>query len=177
MNELVARHGRQLYGFLYRSLGHREKAEDAYQEVFLKVIRSASSYEPNAPFTAWLYTIARNVVIDQARRDRFRTTESLDEPAYEDAGVSRLELEPGDEPDPEARLRETELAEALERSIRALPPEQREVFLFRERTGLSFKEIAEITQVPVNTVKTRMHYALNKLRKDLIEKGLMEEAL
>jgi len=162
MNELVGRHGRRLYGFLYRSLGARERAEDAYQEVFLKVVKSAPNYKPSSRFTAWLYTIARNVVIDQVRRDRFRVTESLDGPAFGDDGVSRVEMSPGDEPDPEEHLRGAELNDALEFAIGGLPEEQREVFLLRERAGLSFKEIAALTKAPLNTVKTRMHYALNK---------------
>jgi RNA polymerase sigma-70 factor (ECF subfamily) len=175
MEELVGRHGRPLFGFLVRSLGSRDKAEDAYQEVFLKVVRAAPGYQPRARFAAWLYTIARNVVIDMARRDRFRETESLDAPAFEDGDADRMSQVAGDDPDPEAVLRGREMQEALEAAIAALPGEQREVFLLRERTGLSFQEIADLTRAPLNTVKTRMHYALNHLRKALLAKGLMEE--
>lgn len=173
MNALIDRHDRQLYGFLYRSLGSREKAEDAYQEVFLKVVRSASGYQPTARFAAWLYTIARHVVIDMARRDKYRETESLDAEAFSDGEVARVEMTPGEDPDPEAELTGYELQDTLERAIGLLPDEQREVFLLRERTGLSFKEIAELTATPLNTVKTRMHYALNRLRKVLSEQGYM----
>jgi RNA polymerase sigma-70 factor, ECF subfamily len=174
MNALIDRHDRQLFGFLYRSLGSRERAEDAYQEVFLKVVRSAEGYRPTARFAAWLYTIARHVVIDMARRDKYRETESLDQEVYEDGGVARVEMEPGHEPDPEAELTGYELQDSLERAISSLPAEQREVFLLRERSGLSFKEIAELTAAPLNTVKTRMHYALNRLRKVLADQGYME---
>ena len=175
MEEIVRRHGRTLFGFLVRSLGSRDKAEDAYQEVFLKVVRSAPGYQPRARFTAWLYTIARNVVIDMARRDQFRRTESLDAPAYDDGDADRMSQVAGSDPDPEQELRGRELQAALEAAIAALPEEQREVFLLRERTCLSFKEIADLTRAPLNTVKTRMHYALNRLRQALRDQGLMEE--
>ena len=175
MNEIVARHGRPLFGFLVRHTRSREKAEDAYQEVFLKVVKSAREYKSSARFTAWLYTIARNVCIDMARRDKYRETESLDDPSYEEAGVSRIETVADHGPDPEENLRGREMEEALEKAIAALPVEQREVFLLRERTGLSFQEIADMTRAPLNTVKTRMHYALNHLRRALLEQGLMGE--
>jgi RNA polymerase sigma-70 factor, ECF subfamily len=175
MDALIDRHHRQLFGFLYRSLGNRERAEDAYQEVFLKVVRSAPSYQPSARFAAWLYTIARHVVIDMARRDKYRETESLDQEVFEDGGVARVEMTPSDDPDPEEEVTGMELATTLEQAISALPDEQKEVFLLRERAGLSFKEIADLTKAPLNTVKTRMHYALNRLRKTLTEQGYMEQ--
>jgi len=174
MNEIIERHGGQLLGVLTRSMGSREQAEDAYQTVFMKVIRSAPNYKSSSRFTAWLYTIARNVIIDQARRDKYRRTESLDRQAYEDGAETKLDQVAGELPDPEENLRGTELARTLEEAIGKLPEEQREVFLLRERAGLSFKEIAKITDAPLNTVKTRMHYALNKLRKDLVKQGYME---
>jgi RNA polymerase sigma-70 factor (ECF subfamily) len=175
MNEIIARHGSALFGFLVRHTGSHDKAEDAYQDVFLKVVRGAKTYKPSAKFTSWLYTIARNVVIDTARRDKYRETESLDEPAYEDGSASRVETTAGANPNPEEVMRGTEMQETLEKAITGLPDEQREVFLLREKSGLPFKEIAKITGAPLNTVKTRMHYALNSLRKALMAKGYMAE--
>jgi RNA polymerase sigma-70 factor (ECF subfamily) len=175
LEELIHRHGRPLFGFLLRLTGNRAKAEDAYQEVFLRVIRFAGSYQSSARFAAWLYTIARNLCIDQVRRDRFRAVESLDDPISEESETTRMETIKSDGPNPEENLRGQELAEALETALSGLPPEQKEVFLLRERAGLSFKEIAEMTKAPLNTVKTRMHYALNSLRKCLINDGFMGE--
>jgi RNA polymerase sigma-70 factor (ECF subfamily) len=175
MNEIIARHGGALFGFLVRQTGSQHKAEDAYQDVFLKVVKAASRYKPSAKFTSWLYTIARNVVIDMARRDKYRETESLDEPVFEDGNTSRVEATAGDNPNPEEEMRGTEIKEILEKAIKELPGEQREVFLLREKSGMPFKEIAKITGAPLNTVKTRMHYALNSLRKALQSKGYMAE--
>lgn len=175
MDELIDRHGSQLLGFLIRSLGSREKGEDAYQDVFVKVVRSAENYKPSARFAAWLYTIARNVVIDQVRRDKHRDAESLDQQAYQEGAATKLDLVPGEGPNPEEAARGMELAEKMEKAISGLPEEQREVFLLRERSGLSFKEIAEMTGAPLNTVKTRMHYALQRLRKEIAAQGYAEE--
>lgn len=175
LNELIVRHGRPLYGFLDRLTGSRERAQDAYQEVFLRVVRSAKSYQPSARFAAWLYTIARNHCVDLSRRARFRNTESLDDPISDDTETTRLDMVADDGPDPEANLRGAELSEALEAAVAALPGEQREVFLLRERAGLSFKEIAAVQKAPLNTVKTRMHYALNALRQALAGQGFWGE--
>jgi len=174
LNHILARYGKPLFGFLYRQTGSRERAEDAYQEVFVKVIRAAGNYESSSRFAAWLFTIARNVCIDLSRREKHRMTSSLDAAAWDDAETTRLELVADQGPDPEADLRATELCEALERALARLSPEQREVFLLRERSGLSFKEIARITNSPLNTVKTRMHYALIKLRELLVQEGVAE---
>lgn len=175
MTEIVNRHGNRLFGYLVRLTGSREKAEDAYQEVFIRVIRSASKYKPSARFTAWLYTIARNITIDMARRDKHRVTESLDAPAYQEGETSRVETMANDGADPEQNLMVSEMKEALETAIGQLAPEQKEVLLLRERAGLSFKEIASITGAPLNTVKTRMHYALGHLRKNLDRAALLGE--
>lgn len=175
MTEIVNRHGNRLFGYLVRLTGSREKAEDAYQEVFIRVIRSASKYKPSSRFTAWLYTIARNITIDMARRDKHRVTESLDAPAYQEGETSRVETMANDGADPEQNLMVSEMKEALETAIGQLAPEQKEVLLLRERAGLSFKEIASITGAPLNTVKTRMHYALGHLRKNLDRAALLGE--
>ncbi|MFO8056933.1 MAG: RNA polymerase sigma factor [bacterium] len=167
--ELISRYGKQLYGFLCRQSGNADRADEAYQEVFVKVVRSAKRYKSRDRFAAWLFTIARNVCIDMARRDKHRQTEPLDDPSEE--GRSYIETVAHDDPDPEENTRAAELAALLEDSLSSLSEEQREVFLLRERAGLSFKEIAEMTGAPLNTVKTRMHYAVNNLKKSLAASG------
>jgi RNA polymerase sigma-70 factor, ECF subfamily len=175
INELINRHGQRLYGFLVRQTGSRDRAEDVYQEVFLRVIKAAPRFKPNSHFTAWLYTIARNIIIDEARKNKHRKTESLDQSFGDASSITKLDLIPDKGPNPEENLRGIELANALEEGISKLSKEQREVLLLRERVGLSFKEIANVTDTPLNTVKTRMHYALGHLRKGLSEEGFLGE--
>ncbi len=167
--QLVRRHQRGVYNFLLRSVGRRNRAEELLQDVFLRVIRAKDRYERSAKFTTWLYAIARNISIDESRRARFRNHRSLDAPRRSKDGdgqplLSSIAAEqvPTDEAAEAPTLRRR-LAAAIE----TLPDEQREVFLLRQVSGLSFREIAESIGVSENTVKSRMRYALEKLRGEL----------
>jgi RNA polymerase sigma-70 factor, ECF subfamily len=169
---LLSRHKKPVFNFLLRHVGNRAVAEELLQEVFLRVIRSASSYQEQARFTTWLYTIARNLCVDTARRAEHRRAASLDAPttgAEGEADRTLMEVvaDPAGDPSREAQARE--LRVRIEQAIAALPDEQREVFLLRERAGLPFREIASIVGVPENTVKSRMRYALTRLREALAE--------
>lgn len=167
--QLVARHQKGVYNFLLRSVGNRAKAEELLQEVFLRVVRSKTRYQASAKFTTWLYSIARNLSIDASRRARFRDHQSLDAPRRGSDGnaapmVAQLPAQsvPTDEAAEAPTIRKR-LAEA----VQTLPDEQREVFLLRQLSGLSFREIADTVGIPENTVKSRMRYALEKLRSEL----------
>ena len=172
LSELIERHGRKLYGYLLRLTGARDRAEDAYQEVWLRIMRSAGGYDSRDRFEAWMFTVARNIVIDAGRKSQRRREDRLEE--SEEEGLSTLDREPDPGPDPEAEMQGRELGAALEAALATLAPEQREVFLLRERAGLSFAEIAKVTKAPLNTVKTRMHYALGHLRKGLASQGFVK---
>lgn len=167
MDRIIDRHGGRLFAYLVRLTGSREMAEDAYQDTFLKVIRAAPRYRQQSSFQAWLYTIARNTVIDMTRREKYRDAISLDAPAGNENETPRVETVASNSPDPEQNLVASEMARVLEEAIASLSPEQREVFLLREKSGLSFKEVSLVTGAPLNTVKTRMHYALGHLKKAL----------
>jgi RNA polymerase sigma-70 factor, ECF subfamily len=178
---LVTRHRQPVFNFILRFVGHRQRAEDLLQETWLKVVRSSGEWEPKARFTTWVYTIARNLCVDSARKESYRATESLDAPsATEDgeAGRSRGELV-ADETvaSPDRGAHNARLQPLLERAIASLPSEQREVFLLREYHGIGFKEIAAVTGVNENTVKSRMRYALEGLRRKLGELGVEDEAI
>jgi len=170
---LVLRHRRGLYNFLLRSVRNPSRAEEMLQDVFLRVIRSKDRYRRRAKFTTWVYTIARNLCVDESRRARFRGHESLDAPRRGreggESGRSRLATVeatqvPVDDGAEAPRIRRR-LADAVGR----LPEDQREVFLMRQLGGLSFREIGETVGAPENTVKSRMRYALEKLREDLAD--------
>lgn len=169
---LVERHHGPVYRFCLRSLRNPEAAADAVQEVFLRVVKNATSWEPRAKFTTWVYTIARNHCIDEARKGRFRKTESLHETVGKDGeGEERIERVVADAPGADRVAHGARLRKAIDAALAELPEEQREVFLLREVSGLQFKDIADATGVGENTVKSRMRYALSALKKTLQQRG------
>ena len=174
---LLQRHRQSVYDFVLRSVGvyNTTQAEDLTQETFLRVVKQAATYEPKSKFTTWLFTLARNLCIDASRRRKHRKTQSLD--AQDEEGHSLLDrtADKGLAVDREAVS--LELRARLERAIDGLPDDQREVFLMRESADLSFKEIADVIGISENTVKSRMRYALEKLRASLDEYQDMARAL
>lgn len=167
---LVVRHSRGLFNFLLRSVHNVPRAEELLQEVLVRVLRSKHRYRRSAKFSTWVYTIARNLCVDESRRARFRDHESLEAPrrtgndGHRSCLLATLAADeiPTDEGADAPRIR-ARLADA----VHQLPPDQREVFLMRQLGGLSFREIGDAVGAPENTVKSRMRYALEKLRQDL----------
>jgi len=150
---------------------NRSRAEELLQEVFLRVVRSKDRYERTAKLTTWLYTIARNLCVDESRRAKFRRTTSLDTPrrGVDDEGPAMVETVAADDVPTDDRAAAPQIRQRIARAIDLLPEDQREVFLMRQINGLSFKEIGDIVGAPENTVKSRMRYALEKLRQDLAD--------
>ena len=169
---LVARHGRGLFNFLLRSVRTPHRAEELLQEVLLRVVRSKDRYRRSARFTTWVYTIARNLTVDESRRARFRDHESLDAPmrgAAANHSRTRLSRIAADDVPTDMAAEAPSLRKRLRAAIDELPDDQREVFLMRQVSGMSFREIGEIVGAPENTVKSRMRYALEKLRGELAD--------
>lgn len=166
---LLERHRRGVFNFLLRHVGDSSAAEDLLQDTFLRVVQGAQRYKLESKFTTWLYTIARNLCVDRARKMKFRRHRSLDQPVGSDDDSSlgeRIAIE-GIPTDRQAIG--SELQVKLEQAIATLREDQREVFVMREYSNLPFKEIADIIGVPENTVKSRMRYALEHLRRALAE--------
>ena len=165
---LVGRHKRGLYNFLLRSVHQPSRAEELLQDVFVRVIRSKDRWEQTAKFSTWVYTIARNLTIDESRRQRFRDHQSLDAKRTRggdgEVGRSMLDTLPSADLPTDVEADRPTLQIRLRNAVDALPEDQREVFTLRQVVGLSFKEIGEIVGAPENTVKSRMRYALEKLR-------------
>ena len=158
---------KRLFDFIRRRVRTEADAEDILGDVFYQMAASYSVTEPIEKMTSWLMTVARNKIIDWYRK---RKPESFRQPAYGNALPLNLEdvlCDPGQNPDVmyERSLLWTELADALE----DLPDEQRDVFVMHELEGKSFKEIAEITGEPVNTLLSRKRYAVLYLRETLQE--------
>lgn len=168
---LYERHRRPVFNFILRSCGRRDVAEEIVQDVFLGVIKSAATYAPNAKFTTWLYRIARNACIDAARKRSRADLQSLNEPAVaDDDGPSRQDRLA----DPEARSGDVDsdrhaFRDRLQQALAKLPDEQREVFILREISGLTFAEVADVADTKIPTAKSRMRYALKTLRGELAD--------
>lgn len=167
---LLGRHRRAVFNFIYRYVHDAAQAEDLMQETFLRVIKGSASYEEQSKFTTWLYTIARNLCVDASRRAKHRRAQSLDAPLdADDGGATLLDVTADKRGQVDRAVIGKQLGEQIQQAVEALVEEQREVFVMREVLNLSFKEIADIVGVSENTVKSRMRYALEKLRDALDE--------
>jgi RNA polymerase sigma-70 factor (ECF subfamily) len=172
---LVRRHQSGLYNFALRNLRERTAAEDIVQEAFVRVAQSAADFKADARFSTWVYTIVRNLCIDQIRKNALRRHPSLDDSARRssDGGegptLGEQTADPRGRSDIERTVEGGRMKVRILAAIDALPDDQREVYLMREMSNLRFKEIADITGVPENTVKSRMRYALERLQEALAE--------
>ena len=144
-------------------------AEDLLQEVFLRVVKSADEWRGSAKFSTWLYTIARNLTVDHARRAVHRDAASLDGADRADADTSLHDRIASVAPAADSVVADRQTKARIDDAIAALPAEQREVFLMREVMEMPFAEIATAVGASEPTVKSRMRYALEKLRAALVE--------
>jgi RNA polymerase sigma-70 factor (ECF subfamily) len=166
---LVRRHQQVLYNFALRQLRAPSAAEDVVQEAFVRVVQNATEFKHESRFLTWAFTIVRNLCIDQARKNALRKHPSLDESRGTSEGPTLGEQLPDPKASTERNATDAELRVRIQKAVDTLPEEQREVFLLREISSLPFKEIAEITGVAENTVKSRMRYALERLQQALEE--------
>jgi RNA polymerase sigma-70 factor (ECF subfamily) len=171
---LVRRHRSALWNFLLRHVGNRARAEDLLQETFLRAVKASADWEERAKVTTWLFTIARNLTLDEMRRNVHRRADPLEGQDDQQGPIDRTAT---DDPPPDVVAEGALLRPRLEAALAALPAEQREVFLLREQGGLGFREISEVTGVRENTVKSRMRYALEALRRSLAALGVTPEAM
>jgi RNA polymerase sigma-70 factor (ECF subfamily) len=169
--ELMGRHERPLWAFVRRFVGDAGTAEDLLQEVFLRVVGAAGDWKNEAKVSTWLYTIARNLCTDHARRAVHRRASSLDAPVRamsdESSGPVLVDRIAAGTIGAEGEAMDRQLRLHIDRAVDLLPAEQREVFLMREVMDLSFAEIAQAVGASEPTVKSRMRYALEKLRQAL----------
>ena len=152
-------------------LGDSMLAEEVAQESFLRIIQSASRYREKASFRNYLYRIARNLCIDLLRK---RPREPR--PPDLDAGSPGTpEGIPDGNPGPENNVEAAQLQFAIRRALATLPADQREAFLLKEVKGMKLQDVAAITGTNLNTVKSRLRYALTRLREHLTEQGIGKE--
>ena len=165
-SELVDRHQRSLINFFYHLCWDRQTAEDCAQEVFLRVYSHLDRYEPQAKFTTFLFRIARNLWIDRARSAAVHgKPASLDRRTDDGDGRSLGDRVPSRTLSPVDILAKEEQQAALQRALDQLPEEQKAVVILSEIQGLKYQDIGAILDVPVGTVKSRMHTAMEKLKE------------
>ena len=167
-NTLVWRWQGRLYRFALRYSGDCEEARDLCQQSFVRAYSQLHRLRDPERFSTWLYQIAANLCRDHLRRRAKHV--SLD--AYEEASGNPHPLlcQGGD-------MREGELRDLLNRALQTLPEEQREVVVLKEYEGLKFREIADVLDVPINTVKSRLYYGLKALRKTFNQWDIDEDVL
>ena len=156
---LYRRHNDSLYRYLLRLCQHRDTAEDVFQEAWSKIVKSRENYRPTARFTTFLYRVAHNCFIDHVRRNKRHAAASVAEP----------DRQPSSDAPPEMEVERQLARQRLDKALRELPEEQRDVFLLREEAGLSLDEIAAVTNVNRETAKSRLRYAVTKLRAAIDE--------
>ncbi|HET7810381.1 MAG TPA: RNA polymerase sigma factor [Steroidobacteraceae bacterium] len=159
---LYARHRAALYRYLVRQARDTEIANDLFQEVWSRVIVNRARYEPRAKFRTFLFTLAHNCFIDHCRRAKSRP-QGL---GVEDADAADL-LAAGDDARPDFELERDESSRRYRAALATLPPEQRDVYLLHEESELSLEEIAHVTGVGAETAKSRLRYAVGKLKAAL----------
>jgi RNA polymerase sigma-70 factor (ECF subfamily) len=157
--QLYRRHKGALFRFVLRSIRDRALAEELYQEIWMRAIEARARYEAKAKFTTWLFTIAHNRLVDHWRR-RGLTLVSLD---LQEAGAA--EPAAGADYEPQRLLEAKQSAVRFARALEALPPAQREAFLLHEEAGMSVAEIAQATGTNEQAAKSRLRYALSKLKE------------
>ena len=162
-DELYARHKNVLYGFMLRNCGEEQLANELYQDVWLRLINARAQYRPDAKFRTWLFTIAHNRLKDHYRAQARRT-------ARIGATAAPVEDLPDQAPLPLDLAQQQELHTLLVQHIATLPLAQREAFLLHEEAGLSIDEIGEATGVGRETAKSRLRYAVAKLRRGMEER-------
>ena len=162
ISRLIERHSRRVRDYINMMVKDRDVAEDIFQETFIKAVRviDEGRYTDNGKFLSWILRIAHNQVIDHFRAQRQSKAVTESEAGYDVLGTLRFA---------ERTVEDSMVSDQIERDVRALvellPAEQREVVMLRYFSGLSFKDIAEQTEVSINTALGRMRYALINLRR------------
>lgn len=168
--ELVDLYKDRLFHLGYRMLSNRHEAEDVVQETFLRVYKNWSRYDEKQKFSTWIYRIATNLCIDRLRKRK--PNYYLDAEMNDQEGMDGYTLIPGDERTPETEYLLSETQQTIHRAIEGLPAKYRSVIVLRYLQEMSLQEISDVLDMPVTTVKTRVHRGREFLRKKLEHKTL-----
>lgn len=163
--EIVELYKEKVYRICYRMLGNRHEAEDAAQEAFIRAYVNIDTYNPAMKFSSWLYRIATNLSIDKLRKKK--PDVYLDEEVSGAEGLTMYSQLPATDASPEDTVETLELQETVQKAIQKLPEKYRSVIVLKYIEDLSLQEISEILDLPIGTVKTRIHRGREALRKHL----------
>jgi len=166
--ELVRRYQRPIAAYVYRMVGNYDAALDLTQEVFIKVYNSLSRYRSEFKFSTWIYKIAHNAAIDHLRRHAVREQTLATGPEGERREISIESRRLTPEQESERKERRSE----IEAVVQLLPTAYRELIVLRHSQDLSYDEIAEVTGLPLGTVKNRLFRAREAMRDQLLERGI-----
>ncbi|MBU1432474.1 sigma-70 family RNA polymerase sigma factor [Myxococcota bacterium] len=166
--EILVRFERRLFGYILRFVRDEATAQDLVQETFMRVIKSKATYRPTGAFGGFIFRIARNLALSLLRERHSHRQISLEQPTANQSW-SFLDLIEGDSLDGFEHINLQRTRHKLEAAIATLKENQREIFLLRQFGELKFREISELLEVPMPTVRSRMYYALNHIRRALAD--------
>ncbi len=163
---LMKRYEHQLYNYIQRMINSPSEAEELAQETFLRIYANLKNFRSNTSFSPWAYRIAHNICIDYLRSPRKRLFVSLEAESNQTNQSLEQRLQ-GSSKNPEKELYRKELAQHIARAVQELPEKLRSVFILYQYNHKSYEEIAQILEIPLGTVKSRMHSALTRLSHNL----------
>lgn len=166
--EIVDLYKDKIFHLAYRMLNNRHEAEDIVQETFLRVHKNWSRYDDKQKFSTWIYRIATNLCIDRLRKRK--PSFSLDAERNDHEGLDGYTLIPGDERTPESEYLLSETQAMIHQAIESLPAKYKSIVILRYLQEMSLQEIGDVLDMPVTTVKTRVHRGREFLRKKLENK-------
>nr|WP_026264194.1 RNA polymerase sigma factor SigW [Paenibacillus terrigena] len=166
--EIVELYKDKIFHLAYRMLSNRHEAEDVVQDTFLRVYKNLDRYDENQKFSTWIYRIGTNLCIDRLRKRK--PTYSLDAEMNDQEGVDGYSILPSDDRTPESELLLSETQQLIRQAIESLPAKYKTVMVLRYLQELSLQEISDVLDMPVTTIKTRVHRGREYLRKKLERK-------
>jgi len=165
-DSLYARYKQAIYHYFLRQVHSKSIADELHQDVWLNIIKSPSRFNHNASFKTWLYKVAHNRLIDHYRHNSKQAL-SLVQSTSSDQNSEKEAIVATDRPD--ESLHEHQLKQALLQAVASLPEEQKEVFLLHEKSGLTLREIAQVTDSSFESTKSRLRYAVKKLHNHMTQ--------
>ncbi len=170
LQELIERHQTRLYSYIFVMVKDKQLSDDLFQDTFVKVINTlkSGSYNDEGKFVQWVMRIAHNLVIDHFRKQKKRNYADVSNDKYSLMDSLRVT-----DPNIEDALVTEQIHKEVKLLMEYLPPEQKEVLYLRCYAGLSFKDIADQTEVSINTALGRMRYAIINMRKIVKEKNIV----